>query len=242
MDSVGLVAPDGAIAWKMGRYWSILPPNEDGSYSEANLKCTLDTPVGVVDVSPGKGSLRRSLQIVGSPRKDTSLTVRMGSFDLLLRVENGKPTITLTGGREAANKRWSAERLARTQTPPQPPHHQPITPPSEHQSVRLFTEAAQAQRVLDQAQWEWLRSAIYLRDKGICWVCHEFVLLRDYDLGHIVDRTKGGADSLENCAVMHKHCNIGKPRHETIAEASAWKSRNGDLSGMAMRMWSDALS
>lgn len=73
------------------------------------------------------------------------------------------------------------------------------------------------------ARWEWLRSEIYIRDKGICWVCNEFTLLKDYQLGHIIDRTNNGADALDNCAVMHKVCNNTKPRHKSIEEASRWR-------------------
>ncbi len=71
--------------------------------------------------------------------------------------------------------------------------------------------------------WLMLRSDIYIRDKGICWVCNMFVNLKDYDLGHLIDRIKGGQDAYENLAVMHHHCNITKPRHTTLEEAMKWK-------------------
>jgi hypothetical protein len=64
---------------------------------------------------------------------------------------------------------------------------------------------------------------IYIRDKGICWICNEFVYPRDYDLGHLIDRCNGGPDTYDNMAVMHRHCNQTKPRHETLEEAMRWK-------------------
>ncbi len=71
--------------------------------------------------------------------------------------------------------------------------------------------------------WTTLRSDIYIRDKGICWICNTFVELNDYDLGHLVDRMNGGLDAYDNLAVMHKTCNLSKPRHKTLEEAMKWK-------------------
>lgn len=71
--------------------------------------------------------------------------------------------------------------------------------------------------------WLSLRSDIYLRDKGICWVCHNFTNLEDYDLGHLVDRCNGGHDGYDNLAVMHKVCNLSKPLHNTLEEAIKWR-------------------
>lgn len=68
-----------------------------------------------------------------------------------------------------------------------------------------------------------LRSDIYLRDNGICWICNSFVSLDDYDLGHLVDRTNGGHDDYDNLAVMHRKCNHSKPYHNTLEEALRWK-------------------
>lgn len=72
-------------------------------------------------------------------------------------------------------------------------------------------------------QWLKLRSDIYIRDKGICWICNEFVDLRDYDLGHLIDRCNGGHDDYDNLAIMHHSCNLSKPRHTTLEEAMRWK-------------------
>lgn len=77
--------------------------------------------------------------------------------------------------------------------------------------------------ILDSAKWQILRSDVYLRDNGICWVCNKFVELKDYDLGHLIDKCNGGIDEYENLAVMHKRCNTSKPRHKSLDEAVRWK-------------------
>jgi hypothetical protein len=76
------------------------------------------------------------------------------------------------------------------------------------------------------SRWDLMRSQIYIRDKGMCWVCNEFVLLIDYDLGHLVDRFNNGVDDDINCSVMHKKCNIIKPSHKTLEEAYKWRNEH----------------
>lgn len=71
--------------------------------------------------------------------------------------------------------------------------------------------------------WQSLRSEVYIRDRGICWICNTFVILEDYDLGHLIDRTNGGIDEITNLAVMHRHCNHIKPLHKTLEDALKWK-------------------
>jgi len=70
--------------------------------------------------------------------------------------------------------------------------------------------------------WQMLRSLIYARDNGICWICRQFVPLHQYDLGHLVDRCNGGQDDYDNLAVMHKKCNEAKPQHHTMDEHILW--------------------
>lgn len=72
-------------------------------------------------------------------------------------------------------------------------------------------------------EWQQLRSEIYIRDRGICWVCNRFTLLTEYDLGHLVDFCMGGKAIYENLAVMHGYCNDIKPKHATLEEAMKWK-------------------
>jgi hypothetical protein len=89
---------------------------------------------------------------------------------------------------------------------------------------RLKAEALKArEQNLNDADWQMLRSDIYVRDKGICWICNTFVELKDYDLGHLIDRCNNGEDSYDNLAVMHKSCNLSKPKHTSLEEAMKWK-------------------
>lgn len=74
-----------------------------------------------------------------------------------------------------------------------------------------------------ETSWEILRSDIYIRDRGMCWICNAFVPLHRYELGHIIDRTNGGHDDYDNLAVMHMDCNRAKPYHKTLEEAVKWK-------------------
>jgi hypothetical protein len=67
------------------------------------------------------------------------------------------------------------------------------------------------------------RSKIYVRDNGICDVCNKFVLLKDYDLGHLVDKSNGGGYEWDNLVVMHRECNHSKPHHSSVEEYNKWK-------------------
>jgi len=90
----------------------------------------------------------------------------------------------------------------------------------------LEQKALRAQELnQSDADWQTLRSEIYNRDNGMCWICNKFVELQDYELGHLVDRCNGGQDIYENLAVMHKGCNNSKPKHYTLEEAIVWKLR-----------------
>lgn len=87
-------------------------------------------------------------------------------------------------------------------------------------SVKTEPEAKELNQADDN--WQMLRSLIYARDNGICWICRQFVPLNQYDLGHLVDRCNGGQDDYDNLAVMHKKCNTGKPQHHTMDEHILW--------------------
>lgn len=76
---------------------------------------------------------------------------------------------------------------------------------------------------MTELSWAKLRSDIYIRDRGICWICHNFVSLQEYDLVHLIDRCNGGHDDYDNLAVMHKSCNLAKPKHFTLEEAVKWR-------------------
>jgi hypothetical protein len=67
------------------------------------------------------------------------------------------------------------------------------------------------------------RSKVYLRDSGICDVCKKFVMLKEYELGHIIDKSNGGSYDWNNLVVMHRECNHLKPHHNTVEEYNTWK-------------------
>ncbi|HUC79234.1 MAG TPA: HNH endonuclease [Candidatus Saccharimonadales bacterium] len=73
------------------------------------------------------------------------------------------------------------------------------------------------------SEWLKMRSNVYIRDKGICWICNTFVELKDYDLGHLIDRSMGGDDAYDNLVVMHTFCNGQKPLHKTLEECLKWR-------------------
>ena len=76
---------------------------------------------------------------------------------------------------------------------------------------------------INSTEWNEIRSKIYLRDAGICWVCHLFVTLDLYNLSHLIDRCMDGDDDYSNLVVMHTRCNKGKPTHHTMEECTRWK-------------------
>lgn len=212
--------PNGTLVWRMGTMWGILSPNSDGTYSSQNIRHSPLMPVGITSFRIGKGSAKRSLQIIGTPLTDIDTDVDMGWVKAHVSYKDGQATIEFKGGIEAVTKRWAMG------IPSRPRVHKPKYPiynQEDSNNMLPLTTSARERQVHNKVQWDWLRSEVYIRDKGICWVCNEFVLLRDYELGHLIDRSNGGNDKLENCAVMHKVCNISKPRHKSIAEASTWR-------------------
>lgn len=74
-----------------------------------------------------------------------------------------------------------------------------------------------------KVSWNRLRSEVYLRDRGICWICNKFVSLDIYQAGHIVDRRNNGQDTFDNVVTMHRKCNNHKPYHDTLEEALRWR-------------------
>ncbi len=72
------------------------------------------------------------------------------------------------------------------------------------------------------SSWRVLRQMVYARDGGRCQVCLQRVG-RIWDLGHLQDRCRGGADELENLVLMCVRCNRSeKPLHGTRDEARVW--------------------
>ena len=211
--------PNGSLVWKMGRMWGIIPPGDNNDYLNKNARYTPNKPNDTLIEPTGKGSLKRSFQIYGQPYKDIDTTIIIGWVKFHIVVVNGLISVNTIGGKEAADKRWSMGI----------PHYsrhkrlmqRVINPP--YVNTGDFTSAQRLNHIRDTAYWEWLRSEIYIRDRGICWVCNGFSTLKDYQLGHLIDRSNGGNDVIDNCAVMHKQCNISKPRHKSLEEAATWR-------------------
>jgi hypothetical protein len=249
--------PNGTIVFRIGKKWCVIPPNTEGIYLNENVFYIDSIPEGAFDVPPGKGSAQKSVQIIGQAKSTPDFEIKMGWQKARIFMNEGRLSLIFSGGKIAANKRWTIEK----ETGPHPKkikHHRNKTITkiveqvvanlslginSNNQQKETSTQNSlfplpdesnkivREKRILEQARWEYLRSSIYVRDKATCWVCNEFVLLKDYDLGHIVDRVNGGQDSEDNLAVMHKRCNNSKPRHFTKEEAMSWqfKQRTRDF-------------
>lgn len=86
--------------------------------------------------------------------------------------------------------------------------------------------------------WNKLRSDVYIRDKGICWICNKLVPLNEYELGHLIDRCNGGQDDYDNLAVMHKKCNEAKPQHHSMDEHITWLLKTKFLANKTFRKFS----
>jgi 5-methylcytosine-specific restriction endonuclease McrA len=48
---------------------------------------------------------------------------------------------------------------------------------------------------------------LYIRQKGICCWCGKFVLTTLATIEHIIPRSRGGKNDLQNKAMAHRHCN-----------------------------------
>jgi transcriptional regulator with XRE-family HTH domain len=58
-----------------------------------------------------------------------------------------------------------------------------------------------------------LRTWIWDRDGRICGICGEAILFEQLELDHIVERARGGSDSLANLRATHHACNQARNRH-----------------------------
>lgn len=67
------------------------------------------------------------------------------------------------------------------------------------------------------------RQAVYVRDRGLCWICGEPVDPERYVLDHFIPLSRGGPDIAGNVRVAHQSCNDRRgtklPTHE---EAQTW--------------------
>jgi len=222
--------PDGTIVWKMGNMWGLLPPDQNGEYHSENVQHTGVRPIGMIDNSHGSGSFKNSLQVIGTPPKHLDVTIKLGWVNAHLSMFNGHIFATVDNASETASKRWAMGIPSRRHNPFYRRNFYDAIPSEENIQIETtdltpdnLVATQHAKQVRNMATWEWLRSEVYIRDRGVCWVCNKFVTLKDYELGHLVDRCNGGADSIDNCAVMHKHCNIRKPSHYSLEEALKWR-------------------
>lgn len=62
--------------------------------------------------------------------------------------------------------------------------------------------------------WITLRKAVIRRDGYICQLCGRRVDPRKLDIDHIVPRSKGGLDTLDNLRVAHAYCNRARGNRE----------------------------
>lgn len=229
--------PNGSLVWKMGKLWGILSPSDDGTYSNKNIRYSSCVPKGVTRIPTGRGSVKHSLQVIGTLTSTIDVDdIDMGWTHAHVFTKDGQLHMEFNGGHEAITKRWAMGIMPTRKYNKRVPtvrYEQPSEIELDVTDITNLSAISHERKARNQAQWEWLRSEVYIRDKGICWVCNEFVLLRDYDLGHLVDRANGGHDAIDNCTVMHHLCNLLKPRHNSLDEASIWKLRYKPLASFS---------
>jgi hypothetical protein len=70
------------------------------------------------------------------------------------------------------------------------------------------------------------RELIYYRDKKKCPLpgCGGEVTWADHEIHHVEEHSKGGLTTMQNGALMHKHCHP-KGDHATVAFAAHWKNQ-----------------
>lgn len=57
----------------------------------------------------------------------------------------------------------------------------------------------------------WIRRALIRRDGCVCSLCEEpIATMKDVTLDHIVPRSRGGSDTIENLQLAHERCNQAK--------------------------------
>jgi len=97
--------PEGSYEWRQGTKWVFLPP----PYEDID-KRFLDNPMpGTYRFATGRGSAKATIQVLGGiPTKPA--TIDMGWATVDVKIQNGIPMVEFTGGQEAANTRWEAER------------------------------------------------------------------------------------------------------------------------------------
>ena len=72
------------------------------------------------------------------------------------------------------------------------------------------------------------RELIYYRDKKLCQVCDAEVPWSDHEIHHVEEHSKGGSTTMENGALVHKHCHP-KSIKTTEDFADKWKKKREAL-------------
>ncbi len=63
-------------------------------------------------------------------------------------------------------------------------------------------------------------NALYTRDSGVCWICHR-VTPRDYATrDHLIPRSKGGPDNVNNYAIACYGCNHRRGSMDMLSDAA----------------------
>lgn len=63
------------------------------------------------------------------------------------------------------------------------------------------------------------RFVIFLRDKGVCQLCHQAVEEDNWHADHVVPHSRGGPTSIENGQLLHVSCNLQKAASLVASEA-----------------------
>jgi 5-methylcytosine-specific restriction endonuclease McrA len=61
-------------------------------------------------------------------------------------------------------------------------------------------------------------NVLYVRDKGICQICHLRCKRKDASRDHVIPVSEGGEHSYRNCVLAHKWCNSKKGNRHTIPQ------------------------
>lgn len=78
-----------------------------------------------------------------------------------------------------------------------------------HRAARNATQAKRRATKRGVAHAPYDRDGIYIRDEGICHLCWEPVG-EEFHIDHVIPLARGGADTPDNVAVAHPHCNHKK--------------------------------
>lgn len=62
---------------------------------------------------------------------------------------------------------------------------------------------------------------LYERDEAICWLCHRFVERDDASRDHIIPRSLGGPNNIDNYALAHAECNSRRGNDKSLPSTRA---------------------